>query len=78
MPDERRFHEECLLIPSHEILRIARPAGLHYKFEFEPGSKKQPRLDKYRRPLTDLSGEVVKLLLHTPTLTLPLKGEGRN
>jgi len=58
MPDERRFHEECLVIPSEEILGFARPTGLHYKFEFQPGSKKQPRLDKYRRALSDLSGEI--------------------
>jgi hypothetical protein len=62
VPEERRFHEECLVIPSEKILGLARPAGLHYKFEFQPGSTKQPRLDKYRRALSDLSGEVVKLL----------------
>jgi hypothetical protein len=66
MPDERRFHEECLLIPSQEILRLARPAGLHYKFEFEPGSKKQPRLDKYRRALSDLCPQVLRLLASAP------------
>ena len=58
VPDERRFHEECLVIPSEEILGFARPAGLHYKFEFNPGSKNQPRLDKYRRALADLSTEI--------------------
>ena len=66
MPDERRFHEECLVIPSKDVLRVAQPAGLHYKFEYEPGSKKQPRLDKYRRALRDLSLEVEKLLLPPP------------
>ena len=63
MPDEQRFHDECLLIPSDELLRFARPAGLHYKFEFQPGSKKQPRLDKYRRPLSRLCAEIEGLLL---------------
>ncbi len=58
MPGERRFHEECLVIPSEELLQIARAAGSHYKFEFNPGSKSQPRLDKYRRALADLSTEV--------------------
>jgi hypothetical protein len=58
MPDERRFHEECLVIPSEELLEIARPAGSHYKFEFNPGSTNQPRLDKYRRALADLSTEI--------------------
>ena len=61
-PKERRFHEQCLVIPSEELLRFARPDGLHYKFEFQPGSTKQPRLDKYRRPLSDLSGEIESLL----------------
>ena len=58
IPDERKFHEECLVFPSEELLGFARPAGVHYKFEFNPGSKKQPRLDKYRRPLADLSTEI--------------------
>jgi hypothetical protein len=62
MPEERRFHEECLVIPSGEVLQVARPSGLHYKFEFHPGSSKQPRLDKYRRRLTDLCAEVESLL----------------
>jgi hypothetical protein len=62
MPDERRFHDECLVIPSEEILQIARPAGLHYKFEFNPGSQKQPRLDKYRRALAELPTEIEKLI----------------
>lgn len=61
MPDDRRFHEECLVIPSEEVLRLARPDGLYYKFEFQPGSTKQPRLDKYRRPLGELSAVVAGL-----------------
>jgi len=62
MPDDRRFHEECLVIPSEELLRFARPDGLHYQFEFQPGSTKQPRLDKYRRALSNLSAEIERLL----------------
>ena len=62
MPQDRRFHEECLVIPSGEVLQFARPAGLHYKFEFQPGSRKQPRLNKYRRALSDLRAEVESLL----------------
>ncbi len=62
MPQERRFHEECLVIPSEEVLQFARPDGLHYKFVFHPGSKTQPRLDKYRRALSDLSTEIERLL----------------
>jgi hypothetical protein len=62
MPDERRFHDECLVFPSEELLEIARPAGLHYKFEFQPGSTRQPRLDRYRRSLSDLTTEIEGLL----------------
>jgi hypothetical protein len=62
MPQDRRFHDECLVIPSEELLLFARPAGSHYKFEFQPGSKKQPRLDRYRRALSDLCQEIESLL----------------
>jgi hypothetical protein len=62
MPLERRFHDECLVIPSEELLEFARSDGLHYKFEFQPGSTKQPRLDKYRRRLSDLCTEIESLL----------------
>jgi hypothetical protein len=62
MPDARRFHDECLVIPSEDILSFARPAGPHYKFEFNPGSTKQARLDKYRRALSDLATDVERLL----------------
>src|SRR5256885_8255707 len=58
MPEDRRFHEECLVFPSEDLLRFARPDGLHYVFEFQPGSTKQPRLDKYRRALSNLSTEI--------------------
>jgi hypothetical protein len=33
LPQERRFHEQCLVIPSEDLLRFARPDGLHYKFD---------------------------------------------
>jgi hypothetical protein len=76
MPHERRFHEECLLFPSEKLLGFARPAGSHYKFEFHPGSKNQPRLDKYRRKLSDLSAEVESLLrLRASARPQPLKSE---
>lgn len=62
MPQEHRFHQECLVFPSEELLQFARPAGSHYKFEFQPGSTKQPRLNKYRRHLSDLCTEIDSLL----------------
>ena len=62
VPDDRRFHEECLVIPSEELLQLARTAGSHYQFEFQPGSTQQPRLDKYRRALSSLADEIERLL----------------
>jgi hypothetical protein len=62
MPEERRFHEECLVIPSEELLHFARPDGLHYVFTYHAGSPTQHRLDKYRRALIDLRSEIEKLL----------------
>src|ERR1700682_5971794 len=62
MPLERRFHDECLLFPSGDLLQFARHDDVHYKFGFQPGSKKQPRLNKYRRGLSDLCAEVEELL----------------
>ncbi len=62
VPDDRRFHEECLVIPSEKLLEFARPAGSHYQFEFQPGSTRQPRLDKYRRALSGLCAEIEALL----------------
>jgi hypothetical protein len=62
MPLERRFHDQCLVIPSEELLEFARTDGSHYKFDFQPGSTNQPRLDKYRCALSDLCREVESLL----------------
>jgi hypothetical protein len=62
MPDERRFHEECLVLPSEELLQVARPDGPHYILRYHPGSTKQPRLDKYRRLLSGLLMEIESLL----------------
>ena len=55
--DENRFHEECLLIPSGELLSITQPkeSSGHLKFEWHPGSHSQKHLDPYRRPLSTLS-----------------------
>ncbi|MEO8744055.1 MAG: hypothetical protein ABI334_07555 [Candidatus Dormiibacterota bacterium] len=58
--EERRFHEECLFIPSHDFRGLAHPedpAG-HLKFDWRPLSKKEHRLDPYRRQLSDLSVDI--------------------
>ncbi|TMB97617.1 MAG: hypothetical protein E6J40_07640 [Chloroflexi bacterium] len=61
--DESRFHDECLLIPSTELLEVATDDGTgHLQFVFDPGSQGQPRLDAYRRRLVELRTEVERLL----------------
>jgi hypothetical protein len=62
IPNERRFHEECLFFPSEELLQFARPDGSSYVFEFQPGSTKGTKVAKYRRPLADLCTEIESLL----------------
>ncbi len=61
--DEELFHQECLLIPSTELLDIASNdrAG-HLGFVFDPGSAAQRQLDPYRRRLPELHREVERLL----------------
>jgi hypothetical protein len=60
--DGSRFHEECLLIPSTELLEVATDDGTgHLQFVFDPGSRGQPQLDPYRRRLVDLRVEIEQL-----------------
>jgi hypothetical protein len=62
IPENRSFHDQCLVIPSEELLLFATPDGSHYKFEFNPDPVRQHRLDKYRRRLSDLCTEIENLL----------------
>jgi hypothetical protein len=61
--DEARFHEECLLFPSVQLLDFASDDGAgHIEFAFRPGSTGQVELDPYRRRLPDLRTEIERLL----------------
>jgi len=58
--DEARFHEECLLIPSEDVLKFASDDGSgHLEFVFRPGSSGQPEMDKYRIELNELRTRVM-------------------
>ena len=55
--DDRCFHEDCLVIPSQELLTVTQPsesAG-HLTFEWRPDSGQQTRLQPYRRPRSSLA-----------------------
>jgi hypothetical protein len=61
--EEGRFHDECLLIPSEELRKIAgEDAYGHLKFEFHPGSATQVRLDKFRHPVSKLPAAIKAFL----------------
>jgi hypothetical protein len=57
--EERRFHEECLLIPSEQIPVIAEPTVSHHlEFDWHPGSTARSQLNEYRLPLNQLRSSV--------------------
>ena len=60
--DERRFEEECLLIPSEDVRRICEPSvrGGHLAFDWHPRSPSKTQLDPYRRSLKTIGAEVAR------------------
>ncbi len=60
LSDERRFHEECLLIPSEELRGISEPSevGGHLSFDWHPGSAGQTHLDHYRASMARLPSQL--------------------
>ncbi len=57
--DEARFHEECLLIPSVELVNFAHDDGKgHIEFVFHPRSNRKGRLERFRQNLSNLRSEI--------------------
>jgi len=52
--DEDTFRDQCLLIPSLEVGRIAEVKRGHLRFAFNPRPEHPGKLDSYRRPLDEL------------------------
>ena len=60
---ERRFHEQCLLIPSAVLPSIAGTSGPNYELHFRPdGSSERSVVDQYRLPLALLSEAISRRL----------------
>jgi hypothetical protein len=58
--DEARFHENCLLFPSVELVNFANDDGRgHLEFEFRAGPTSQVGPDKYRIELIELRSRVI-------------------
>jgi hypothetical protein len=61
--NQSRFHEDCLLIPSVELVDIARDDGYgHLSFDWHPSSRTPGLLDKYRHAIRDLQTLVTGLV----------------
>lgn len=57
---QKRFHEECLFIPSEDIADVCEPSERtgHLDFDWHPGSRAATHLDRFRLPLSTLAAEV--------------------
>jgi hypothetical protein len=60
--DEKRFEDDCLLIPSEDMSHVARLEEEWMVLEVEPGSARHRRLDRYRVALPSL-GMIVESML---------------
>ena len=58
----RDFGETCLLIPSREVIGLARDEGEWLVIELQPGSNHHRQVDAYRTPLHSLSSIVAQML----------------
>ena len=63
--DERRFHDDCLIVPATEITSIAEPSNRagHLSFDWHPGSKAPSQLGTYVSSTTMLCSEIAGELL---------------
>ncbi len=54
--DESRFHDECLLIPSEELVGVCEPSDRdsHMSFDWHPGSSAETHLDGFRATMLEL------------------------
>lgn len=61
--EEGRFDDECLLIPSEALRGVCQPRESygHLKFEWDPGSTYQERLDPFRRPRSTIKTAIEEL-----------------
>ena len=60
--DANRFEDDCLLIPSDDLARLARVEGEWMMLELEPGGVRHRRVDRYRTSVLSL-GRLVESML---------------
>ena len=63
LPDEGRFADECLLVPTERFAEVAVDGGDRWVVNFHPNSPQPTVLDPYRHPLREL-GVLVGQIVH--------------
>jgi hypothetical protein len=61
LTEQRRFADECLIVPTLDLIAVAVDYGNHWVLDFHPNTQERGRLDPYRRPLSGL-GELAEEL----------------
>ncbi|MHB8614051.1 MAG: hypothetical protein ACYDAL_16755 [Candidatus Dormibacteraceae bacterium] len=61
VPDENRFAEECLVVPTERLVDVAVDGGDRWVLNFHPQSPERTPLDPYRRQLAQLGDLVGQL-----------------
>jgi hypothetical protein len=61
-PEQKRFEDECLVVPSEQLLEVAVDSGEHWVLNFRPHSQERSSLDPYRHPLSTLGSVVERLI----------------
>jgi len=54
LPEEQRFSDECLLVPTTKLISVAVDQDADWALNFHPHSQDRTRLDPYRQPLSSL------------------------
>ena len=62
LAEQKQFADECLVVPSEDVVAVAADGGEHWVMNFRPHSKERGRLDPYRYPLSDLATLVTNRL----------------
>jgi hypothetical protein len=61
LPEEGRFAEECLLVPTERFADVAVDGGDRWVINFHPDSTERTVLDPYRHPLSELGALVAQI-----------------
>ncbi len=61
IPERERFADECLVVPTEELTRIALNDGAHWRLNFHPHSPERTPVDPYRWPLANISERLAQI-----------------